>query len=94
MATDTPIRFVRDPDVIAQPSGDSLVLFQMQSGGYFSLNGCGSRIWELCDGTRSEAHIVALLTEEYDAASEVQNDVSALLTELTARGLLKTVDPE
>jgi hypothetical protein len=85
---------VRDADVIAQPSGEWLVLFHMQSGNYFSLNESGSRIWELCDGTHTEDRIAQLLMEEYDAPPEVRDDVSALLMQLSGNGLLKTVSQE
>jgi PqqD family protein of HPr-rel-A system len=83
---------MRDDDVIAQSGGDSLVLFHMQSGNYFSLNECGTRIWDACDGTRTEQDIAQLLAEEYDAPAAVQDDVSALLLQLRDRGLLKLVD--
>ncbi len=92
MAEDNPVRFIRDPDVIAQPSGQSLVLFQMQSGSYFSLNECGSRIWDFCDGTRTEDQIAALVMQEYDAPAHARDDVSAMLLQLTGKGLLRSVD--
>jgi hypothetical protein len=60
-----------NPDVIAQPSGESLVLFHMSSGKYYSLNELGARIWELCDGSRSFGEIVGLVEAEYDAPPEV-----------------------
>jgi hypothetical protein len=91
--TSNPVRFVRDADVIAQPSGESLVLFQMQSGRYFSLNECGARIWDGCDGTRTGPEIAELLIGEYDAPAEVREDVSTLLLQLTEKGLVKTVEP-
>jgi PqqD family protein of HPr-rel-A system len=93
------VRFVRDADVIAQPSGESLVLFHMESGRYFSLNECGARIWAGCDGTRTSAEIAQLLVEEYDTGpavreDEAREDVSALLSQLLENGLVKTVEPD
>jgi hypothetical protein len=87
-------RLVRDVDVIAQPSGEVLILFHVPSGMYFWLNECGSRIWELCDGTRTEHDISEVLIDEYDAPPEVRDDVSALLVDLTRKHLLKTMDQE
>ena len=82
-------RPVRNADVIAQRSGDSMVLFHMESGKYFSLNECGQRIWEACDGTRSENEIADLLRAEYEAPAQVKDDVLALLQRLSSNGLLK-----
>jgi Coenzyme PQQ synthesis protein D (PqqD) len=90
--TNNSARFVRDADVIAQPSGESLVLFHMQSGRYFSLNECGARIWDGCDGTRTGAEIAELLIKEYYAPAEVRDDVSDLLLQLTEKGLVRTVE--
>ena len=79
----------RDEDVIAQPNGVGLVLFHMTSGNYYSLNEMGTRIWELCDGSRSLDEIVDLLESEYEAPREVVlKDCSALAAELLANGLL------
>jgi hypothetical protein len=64
-------RLKHNPDVIAQPSGESVVLFHMSSGRYYSLNELGARIWELCDGSRSFSEIVGLVEAEYDAPPEV-----------------------
>jgi hypothetical protein len=85
---------VRNAGVIAQRSGDSMVLFHMESGKYFSLNECGSRIWDACDGTMSENEIAARLTAEYNTPASVYNDVSALLHRLTVNGLLTTSSQE
>jgi hypothetical protein len=79
-------------DVIAQPSGESLVLFQMESGKYFSLNESGARIWECCDGSRTAEEITDLLMEEYDASPQVSNDVTILLQQLVEKGLLKAAN--
>jgi hypothetical protein len=81
--------FTRDSDVIAQANADSLVLFQMRDGSYFSLNECGARIWEYCDGTKTAREIAELMAGEYDAPVEsIEGDVSDLLRELAGRGLL------
>ncbi len=76
-------------DVIAQPTGDHLVLFHMTSGNYYSLNELGARIWGLCDGQRSIAEVADLLESEYDAPREqIQDDCRALIAELLENSLL------
>ena len=87
------VRFIRTSSVIAQPNGESTVLFDMESGRYFSLNDTGSRVWSLCDGTRTSGQIADLMSEEFAVAPEtLREDVSELLGELTVRGLVKTTN--
>jgi hypothetical protein len=92
VASSTPC-LLRDAGVIAQPSGELLVLFHMDSGRYFSLNECGWRIWDLCDGTRTGNEIVRQVAQEYGSPPGVGEDVSTLLGQLRERGLLQNVDP-
>jgi hypothetical protein len=76
-------------ETIARRSGDSLVVLHTASGGYFTLDAVGARVWELCDGSRSVAEIVDLMHEEFDAPLEVIDvDVRALLAELADEQLL------
>jgi hypothetical protein len=76
-------------DTIARLSGDSLVLLHAASGGYFTLDLVGARIWELCDGSRSIAEIVGVMHEEFDAPVDVLDaDVRRLLEELVGERLL------
>jgi len=43
----------------------------------------GSRIWELCDGTRSAAEIVSVICGEFDVAEDVATaDAHEILDEL------------
>lgn len=88
------MRPIHEAGVIAQPSGDLLVLFQMDTGEYYSLNECGSRIWSLCDGTRSVSEIVGVVSSEYDGPPGVAEDISSLLDALSERRLLTTAGQE
>lgn len=75
--------------MIAQENSGTLVLFHMDDGQYYSLNEIGSRIWELCDGSRSVGHVVSILCEEYDSPAEIVNsDALELLEELVVADLL------
>lgn len=58
--------------------------------GVLLLNESAGAVVELCDGTLDADGITAELTEFYDGAT--REDVDAVLTDLTARGLLST-DP-
>jgi coenzyme PQQ biosynthesis protein PqqD len=70
----------RKTQVVAQKAKNDWLLLNIENGNYFSLNDVGGRIWELCDGSRSVAQVVATLASEYDAPSDVlQKDVVDLL---------------
>ena len=68
---------------------DEVVLMQIDSGEFFSLSGTAAAIWELIDGTRNRATLVAELAERYDAdPTHVGSDVDAFLAKLGAAGLV------
>jgi hypothetical protein len=74
------------PGVLVQqvkPDDPSLVLLNPRSGKYYTLEAVGSRVWQLCDGTRTISEIAALLAQEYDESPEViEGDVTELVKEL------------
>ena len=73
----------RREGVAAQVADGEAVLLDIQSGQYFSLNPVGSRIWELCDGTKSAGEIVSVICDEFDVAEDVATaDVHEILDEL------------
>jgi hypothetical protein len=78
----------RDRVMMQQVEGDS-VLLDIDNGEYFSLNEVGSRVWELCDGTRSLASIAEMICAEYDVPpSTALSDASELLKSLAGAGLV------
>ena len=79
----------RKDQVIAQKAANDFLLFDMDSGNYYSLNEVGSRIWELCDGRQTVAQVVAILAAEYDApAEDLQADALQLLEQLRSGKLI------
>lgn len=71
------------------PDSGTLILLNPDSGQYYTLEGVGGRIWELCDGARTVAEIVAAIQEEYDAPPEtVESDVLELLSDLEDERLI------
>jgi hypothetical protein len=70
----------RMEQVIAQKAANDLLLFNMGDGNYYSLNGIGGRIWELCDGNHSVSQLVVAIAAEYDASAVVlDKDIVDLL---------------
>jgi hypothetical protein len=81
----------RREGVLAQRVDQTTVLLDPRPGEYFSLDEVGSRIWDLCDGTRTPAAIAEVICEEYDAGpATVQADVLELLADLAGAGLLES----
>ena len=52
------------------------------------LNETGALIWELCDGTRTIAEIIELLSEQYpESSDQIETDVKDLITQLIEQGI-------
>jgi hypothetical protein len=84
----------RSDNVLAQRSGESLVLLDADGGLYYNLDDVGARIWELADGSRSVAAIASVLAGEYDAPLEtIEADAIELLGELRDEGLVSEASP-
>ena len=79
----------RRDHVLAQKSGDAVVLLDSETGRYYRLDDVGARIWQLADGSRSVAAIGSVLADEYDAPAErIEADAIELLAELAAEELI------
>lgn len=47
------------------------------------LNETGALIWELCDGNRSVADIIDILSDHYpESRSQIETDVTSIVTQL------------
>ncbi len=80
--------------VIARKASGTVILLNLDSGHYYSLDEVGSRVWELCDGARTVPEIVSRICQEYDAATDrVEQDVSELLAELAKEKLVHIGEP-
>ena len=78
----------RDRVMVQQVEGSS-VLLDIDSGEYFTLNEVGSRVWALCDGSRSVALIAEALSAEYEVdATTALRDADELLQSLAGAGLV------
>jgi len=76
--------------VLHRRVGDDSVLLDPASGRYFELNSTGTRIWELLAAAPTRAELVAALAAEFEAPTvEIEADVEALVSELSARRLVE-----
>lgn len=68
---------------------DEIVVMQTDSGVFFSLNGTARRIWELIDGTRDQAALLAALAAEFGAdQKEIAAETAAFIKQLHEAGLV------
>ena len=68
---------------------DEVVLMNLEDGAFFSLTGTARAIWELIDGNRDRAALIAALAAEYGCAEgEIAGDCDAFLADLGKAGLL------
>ena len=68
---------------------DEIVIMNLASGDFFSLTGSAAAIWDLLDGTRSRAAVLAALDDAYDAAeADLARDLDDFFGELRAGGLI------
>jgi hypothetical protein len=67
--------------------GDAVILHP-EAGTLHRLNGTGTRLWELLDGTRALDTIAAALTDEYEvSAADALQQLQEVGGELLAAGL-------
>ena len=79
----------RREGVMAQEAQGKTVLLRMDDGSYYALDDVGALIWELCDGQRSLADVIAALCAEYDAPEAmVTADVIEFVNDLRREQLL------
>jgi pyrroloquinoline quinone biosynthesis protein D len=82
-------RLRRQDGVLAQEAEGRTVLLRLDDGSYYALDEVGAMIWELCDGERSVADVIARLCAEFDAAeTTVTVDVVEFVDELRRERLL------
>jgi hypothetical protein len=81
----------RRADVLAQQvePGDTTVLLNPKSGEYYTLDAVGSHAWQLCDGKRTISEMATILSQEFDASSDViESDILELMKDLLDEGLV------
>ena len=78
------------PDhVLFQQIEGEAVLLDVQTGGYFGLNGVGTFVWEQLSQTRTVRDVVSALREQYEISEErAVADTQAFLSALEAQHLI------
>jgi hypothetical protein len=79
----------REPSAAWRVVDGEAVMVLPSTGKVHTLNGVGTRFWELVDGQLTVAEIATQLAGEFDATPErIAADCRAFATELSERGLL------
>lgn len=80
--------------VIYETVDDQVVLLSLRGGTYYKLNGSGSRIWSLIREHGELEKVEETMIEGYDAdPGQIRRDISALVEDLKAHGLVETDTP-
>lgn len=75
--------------VVAKRVGDEVVIVHLQNGHYYGLDPVGARAWELIEQRLGFDAIVEALLAEYEVARpELEADLTRLVADLRAHGLL------
>lgn len=83
------------PDVVVREIEGEAVLLDLDSGVYFGLNEVGTRIWRLLVDGCDPAVMAERLAADYDASPDViARDITRVLDELRARGLIVPAPPD
>ena len=76
-------------DVVARSVGDEMVLLDLESGTYFTLNAVGALIWRGLENSDSLATIIERIGSEYEVSPErAESDTADLIGQLIQKGLL------
>lgn len=77
------------PDVVARTVADEMILLDLETGLYFTLNHVGATIWHGLELGKSGADIVAAIVEQYEVdEATAAADLAEYLEALSAEGLL------
>jgi len=82
-------RLVPHPDVVARRLDDALILVNLGTSRIFSLNGTGTRVWELLEAGSSVDEVERRLEDEYEVEKGlIEQEVTDLVGHLEREGLM------
>jgi len=77
------------PGFQTQTLDGEIVLLHPINSTILHINQTGALVWQLCNGLRSVAEIVIILSEAYpEAREQIERDVPKVIYELAAQGAL------
>lgn len=86
-------RMVASDAVLASEVGGEIVILDVQSGAYFTLDATGSHVWRALAEPADLPTLCRKLERRYDAPPEtIRRDVSAFLEKMLDKGLVRILD--
>jgi hypothetical protein len=80
---------VNKPDVILEDFGDEVVIVNLASGNYYSIDAIGAEIWGMVQKGAAATEITAHLSREYDGATEIIDQaVMKFIREMLSENLI------
>ena len=77
--------------VVWRDVGEEVVILDVQTATYLTLNGSGQRLWKQLERGSSPGALASLLVEAFGISDiQAEGDVQAFLEDLNERGLLAT----
>ena len=82
----------RKPDFRLELLDNEMLLYHPAETKILHFNQTASLIWQLCDGERTAAEMISLLSESYpESAGEVTADVQSTLQQFAEQGCIELV---
>jgi hypothetical protein len=77
------------PDIASRKVANEIVLLNVKTSDYYSMNPTAVRVWELICGNARSGEIIKALAEEFDAdAVKVRKDVLELIKTLESQKII------
>lgn len=88
MHTDFPLR-INSPSVVSETVDDEVIIINLDSGAYYSLQGTAAAIWELIEKHETCTGIAADICRHYEGDdARIRSEVSRFLDKLEAENLI------
>lgn len=93
MNIDIDKKIILEPDYLLEKIGNEITVYHPTLTTSLYLNETGGLIWELCDGQRSTADIIVILTELYPESSEqIADGVKNIISRLLENNIVRLLD--
>lgn len=85
--------YIQTPGCLLEQMDEDSLLFNPETATTLHLNPSSALVWQLCDGERSMAQLIAELAAQFPGqAVQIPDDVAAAVDELQRQGAIKPKD--
>lgn len=83
------VRYAAKPDVVARAVADEMILLDLETGVYFTLNSVGAFIWRAIESGSDGEAVIDAIVNHYEVEPDVATaDYDEYVGALVAEGLL------